>query len=136
MKPLLVSAAIIENDGKVLLAQRTKTSRFGANKWEFPGGKVEFLESPQFALIREIKEELDVEIEGLDLLCENSHVYEDSKGKLHIVLLSYRCTVKSGTPKALDAQDIRWVSPGELASLELCEADKAIASTYIKKASE
>ncbi|MDB2447295.1 (deoxy)nucleoside triphosphate pyrophosphohydrolase [bacterium] len=131
MKPLLVTAAIIEADSKVLIAQRNSDSRFGADQWEFPGGKVEFLESPEQCIAREIKEETDLTITVESLLHVNSHTYSDDKGKLQVVLVSYICSVSSGEAVALDCQDVKWVDRKDLESVNWCVADLPIVQAYI-----
>ena len=72
MKPLLVAAAVIEKDGKILIAQRKKGWRF-AGKWEFPGGKIEPNETPEECLRRELREELGIETEIGDFFCVSTY---------------------------------------------------------------
>jgi 8-oxo-dGTP diphosphatase len=138
LRPLLVTAAIIEHDDSVLIAQRLGDSRFGPNQWEFPGGKVEFGEKPKDTLRREIAEELDLSIEVNDLISLTSHVYSDQNGELHVVLASYLCTVKSGKPEPEQCQDAKWVPSkrAELMEIDWCEADIEIVNRYIEKISQ
>jgi 8-oxo-dGTP diphosphatase len=93
--PLLVTAAILQKEGKVLIAQRKHDSKFEAGRWEFPGGKVEFMEHPEACLVREIREELNIEIEIDRFFALNSHVYR-GETDLHVVLLAYLCRYKAG----------------------------------------
>ncbi|ASS75962.1 8-oxo-dGTP diphosphatase MutT [Tumebacillus algifaecis] len=118
MKQFVVTAAVIEQDGKVLVAQR-KPDRHMGLKWEFPGGKLEWGEEPRAGLKREIAEELGIEISVADVLDVVSHTYEDR----HIVLIGYRCRYLHGELRLLDVQDVRWVLPSELRSLEMAPAD-------------
>ena len=131
MSPILVSAAILEHDGKILLAQRDANSRFGAEKWEFPGGKVELLESPKQALKREINEELGIGISDLWLVDVNSHIYEDEQGKLHIILISYRCKPNHLNLIKHAHKELKWVKPTDIDPADLCEADKPILISFI-----
>lgn len=123
--PLLVVAAIIRDGDKILVAQRKHDSEFEAGKWEFPGGKVEPSEDPQDTLIREIHEELalDVGIEGLYGL--SSHVYRSKTGgrNLHVVLVAYVCSWVGGEVGLRQVADVRWVQPNELSVFEWAEAD-------------
>ncbi|WP_157721969.1 (deoxy)nucleoside triphosphate pyrophosphohydrolase [Tumebacillus avium] len=91
MKQLVVTAAVIEKDGRVLVAQRKPDAHMGL-KWEFPGGKLEWGEDPRAGLVREIAEELGIEIAVEEVLEVVSHTYEDR----HIVLIGYRCRYLRG----------------------------------------
>ena len=82
--PMLVMAAIIEDKGKFLITQRPENVHNG-DRWEFPGGKVDFGEDPRYALEREIDEELGIKVEAEDILELSSHVYDEKK---HIVLIA------------------------------------------------
>ncbi|MBU7006740.1 8-oxo-dGTP diphosphatase MutT [Phosphitispora fastidiosa] len=118
MKILVVTAAIIENNGKFLIAQRKKGSHQGM-KWEFPGGKVEQGEDPEACLIREIKEELDINVEVGDIFKVVSHIYEDRQ----VILLCYLCSLKGGQPSCIDCQDWKWADPEEMMGYEFAPAD-------------
>ncbi len=117
--PILVTAAIIENDKKFLITQRKANSHNG-NRWEFPGGKVDFKEDPRVGLVREIEEELGIDIKAEDLLEYSSHVYG---GKKHIVLLGIHCKFILGEIEKKDIQDFRWVTLEEMNSYDITEAD-------------
>ena len=84
---LIVTAAIIEKDGKYLITQRP-LGRHNGGRWEFPGGKVDFGEDLRICLVREIGEELEVKIEAGEPFDYSSHVYDEHK---HVVLLGFRC---------------------------------------------
>lgn len=125
--PVEVCAAVIQQQGKVLLTLRPKDKRLGGF-WEFPGGKIEAGESPQVALARELREELDIEIEVGALLETVSHCYEWGQ----VLILAYSCTWISGAIKHLEVADHRWVDTAELCDYDILEADQPI----IKKLQE
>lgn len=127
MKQLVVTAAIIEKDGQILLAQRTPERHMGL-KWEFPGGKLEWGEEPRAGLQREIREELGIGITVGDVVEVVSHTYEDR----HIVLIGYRCQYASGELQKLDVHDLRWVRPEELMSYDLAPADVPIVQKLLR----
>jgi 8-oxo-dGTP diphosphatase len=117
--PILVTAAVIEDNGKFLITQRPKDTH-NANRWEFPGGKVKFKEDPRVGLEREIKEELGIKVKAKEILEYSSHVYD---GKKHIVLLALHCTYLSGKIKKQEIQDYAWVSLEEMSNYDITEAD-------------
>lgn len=118
--PLIVTAAVIRRRGKVLIAQRRADSAAGALKWEFPGGKLEFGETPEKCLAREIYEELNLKIKVGKFIGMSSHVYDK---KLHVVLLCYLCEHKSGELKLLEVNDAKWISPRDLSKFKFAAAD-------------
>ena len=121
MKRLLVTAvALIDADGRVLLAKRPEGKTL-AGLWEFPGGKVEEGERPEDALIRELKEELgiNVELSCLAPLTFASHAYPD----FHLLMPLYVCRRWKGIPQALEGQELKWVRAKELRSLPMPPAD-------------
>ena len=126
-KPVLqvVGAAIINDKGEVLCAQRGYGSLIG--KWEFPGGKIEPGETPEQALAREIKEELDVEVEVEDLIDENYNEYSDRNINLKV----YKCKYISGKIKDTEHQALKWTGPETIEKLDWAEADKPIVETYL-----
>ena len=120
---LLVSAVIlVDRDGRILLAQRPADKWLGG-LWEFPGGKVEQGESPEFALCRELEEELGIQVRESCLLpfgfC--SHAYEDKQK--HLLMPVYVCRMWGGTPIAQEGQTLKWVSPKELREYNMPPAD-------------
>lgn len=124
MKTLLVVAIALQNEqGEILLAQRPEGKRL-AGKWEFPGGKVEKDESPEEALIREIREELNIGIEAKD--CEPfwflSHDYV-ADFNFHLLMPVYRCRRWHGTPQAMEHAAIRWCHPKHMHTMDMIEAD-------------
>ena len=101
-----VTAAIIINDGKILIAQRAEDQKL-AGKWEFPGGKVEFGETPEECLKREIKEELGIKIEVDKFFAES--IYQYNIGT--IKLLAYKARWIDGEYKLTAHTQIKWVKP-------------------------
>ena len=122
-KIIVVSAGIISKDGKILISKRRKDAPIEPNKWEFPGGKIEFLESPEQALIREIKEELDIKIKVEKLFDAVSHVYTRT---IHIVMIVYLAEYVSGEIRNFVHQDSKWVNVKELSDYEFVAADVPI----------
>ena len=124
MKTLLVvAAALINDDDEVLLAQRPKGKRL-AGKWEFPGGKVEKDESPEEALIRELKEELGIDVEPHDLepFWFLSHDYS-KEFDFHLLMPVYLVRAWRGEPRALQHDEIIWELPRDMEKLDMIEAD-------------
>ena len=117
--PLLVSAAIIIRDGQVLLGQRRKGDRH-QYKWEFPGGKVEHGESPRQALIRELREELQIEAEIGEELARYEHDYP-SGSRVH--LLFFVVKQFSGELVARVFEQISWVDLAALPAIDFLEGD-------------
>ena len=121
MKTVIVAAALTVEHGKLLVTQRKKDSSHGL-LWEFPGGKVEEGEDPREALRRELKEELDVEVEVGRLFDAVFYSYPE----FPILLLVYRCRVEKGSPKPIECHDLRWVTLKELEALAMPPADDPI----------
>ncbi|HSB47155.1 MAG TPA: (deoxy)nucleoside triphosphate pyrophosphohydrolase [Candidatus Bilamarchaeum sp.] len=121
-----VVAAIIRKGNRILIAQRKKDSRLEADRWEFPGGKLEFGEHPEDALRREIMEELNIRIKIRKLHAVLSHVYDLEGKKLHVVLLVFLADYESGTLKNLDVQDSKWVLRKELKNFEWVSGDRPL----------
>ena len=118
---VLVSAvALIDIDGRVLLAQRP-AGKSMAGLWEFPGGKVEHGESPEAALIRELHEELGIETWNSCLapLTFASHAYE----KFHLLMPLFACRKWEGTPTPREGQTLKWVRANRLSDFPMPAAD-------------
>jgi 8-oxo-dGTP diphosphatase len=113
-----VSAALIFRDGKLLITQRHAKSHLGG-LWEFPGGKREAGESFEECLVREIREELGIEISVGKLFEEISHDYPEKS--VHLKFFS--CKILSGEPQPLDCAAVKWVTKMELADFEFPAAD-------------
>ena len=121
MKTVLVSAvALIDPDGRVLLAQRPEGKSM-AGLWEFPGGKVEAGETPEVALIRELEEELGINTwqSCLAPLTFASHNYET----FHLLMPLFACRKWEGTPQSNEGQALKWVKPRDLKSYPMPAAD-------------
>ncbi|MBU0779755.1 8-oxo-dGTP diphosphatase MutT [Loktanella salsilacus] len=121
MKVLLVSAvALIDVDGRVLLAQRPAGKSL-AGLWEFPGGKVDPGETPEIALIRELQEELGIDTWASCLapLTFASHTYDD----FHLLMPLYACRKWNGTPQGREGQTLKWVRANDLAQYPMPPAD-------------
>ena len=121
MKVTLVSAvALIDVDGRVLLARRPAGKSL-AGLWEFPGGKVELGETPETALIRELKEELGIDTWSSCLapLTFASHAYPDFR----LLMPLFACRRWQGTPQAREGQELAWVRAGKLKDYPMPPAD-------------
>ncbi len=126
VKTVLVAAcALIDTDGRVLLAQRPQGKSM-AGLWEFPGGKVETGERPEQTLIRELKEELGVTVreECLAPLTFASHVYPD----FHLLMPLYVCRRWEGFAAPQEGQQLKWVKPSELRNFPMPPADEPLIS--------
>ena len=126
-KELDVVAALIQKNDTILLCQRNKGDRYGL-LWEFPGGCVEEGEEFTRAIEREIKEEIDLDIEAKELV----KTFEDEDPALKIKVFLYECLIVGGEPKALDCKDLGFFSCEEIERLDLAPADKKIF-TYLKQ---
>ncbi|MBP0437920.1 8-oxo-dGTP diphosphatase MutT [Tianweitania sediminis] len=120
---LVVACALVDADGRVLLAQRPEGKAL-AGLWEFPGGKVEPGETPEAALIRELREELGIETQVACLapLTFASHAYDD----FHLLMPLYVCRRYSGIPQPRDAQALKWVRPAKLRDYPMPPADEPL----------
>ncbi len=121
MRLVLVAAvALIDADGRVLLAQRPEGKAM-AGLWEFPGGKVEPDETPEAALIRELREEIGIDTWASCLapLTFASHAYET----FHLLMPLFACRKWEGVPEAREAQALRWVRPERLRDYPMPPAD-------------
>jgi 8-oxo-dGTP diphosphatase len=126
-KPVLLVAAValIDADGRVLLAQRPDGKSM-AGLWEFPGGKVHAGETPEAALIRELDEELGIDVEASCLapFTFASHAYPE----FHLLMPLYVCRKWSGIVTAREAQQLKWVRPARLGDYEMPPADKPLVA--------
>ena len=122
---LVAAAALIDVDNRVLIAERP-AGKSMAGLWEFPGGKVAPGETPEQALIRELREELDIEV------CETclapftfaSHTYDD----FHLLMPLYLCRRWLGTPEPREGQELAWVRPVRLGDYEMPPADRPLVA--------
>ena len=118
--PLVVVAAVIEEHDACLVTRRQDGVHL-AGMWEFPGGKIDPSETHAAALQREIREELDTEVDVQELVFQVSHAYPDRVVSLYF----YRCVLR-GTPQPLLGQEMRWVARSELPSLAFPPADEEL----------
>ena len=121
MKIVLVAAlALVDKDGRVLLSQRPEGKQL-AGLWEFPGGKVEAGERPEAALIRELKEELGIDVAESCLapLTFASHAYEE----FHLLMPLYVCRRWQGQVTGAEGQELAWVRPLKLRDYPMPPAD-------------
>ena len=117
---LVVAAALVDADGRVLLQQRPPGKAM-AGLWEFPGGKVEADETPEAALIRELEEELGIRTHASCLA--PATFASEGLGERHLLLLLYVCRKWQGLPEARHATDLKWVRPNQMYALEMPPAD-------------
>lgn len=120
---LQVTCAIIQKEDKILICQRSEKMKLPL-KWEFPGGKIEEGESKKECLKREIKEELNVDIDVLKELKTVKHHYSD----FSICLYPFLCQIESGILKASEHAQIKWVTKDELRPYDWAEADIPIVA--------
>jgi 8-oxo-dGTP diphosphatase len=116
----VVAAALINSAGEILIAQRPAHKHMGG-LWEFPGGKIEVGESPEAALVRELHEELGIEValKALAPLTFVSHGYET----FHLLMLCYTLRTWSGNPTSTEHTALAWVSPDKLTDYPMPPAD-------------
>ena len=120
---LVVAVALVDADGRVLIAERP-AGKAMAGLWEFPGGKVGAGETPEAALIRELKEELGIDVHDtcLSPLTFASHAYE----RFHLLMPLYVCRVWKGIVTPREGQRLRWVKPTALYDIPMPPADKPL----------
>ncbi|HEY2446464.1 MAG TPA: 8-oxo-dGTP diphosphatase MutT [Rhizomicrobium sp.] len=122
---LVAACALIDADGRVLIAQRPAWKEM-AGLWEFPGGKIEPAEKPEQALVRELLEEIGIEVSE-DCLAPYtfaSHAYPE----FHLLMPLYVCRKWKGSPCAKEHQALKWVRPGELGGYSMPPADLPLVS--------
>jgi 8-oxo-dGTP diphosphatase len=129
---VVAAAALIDASGRVLITQRPSHKQLGG-LWEFPGGKVEPGEAPEHALVRELREELDLTVEpsALDPFAFASHAYSD----FHLLMPLYAVRRWEGAPVAHPqaAQALAWVKPAELRDYSMPPADAVLVDRLIER---
>ncbi len=124
-KTVLVSAGIVIEDGRVLLSRR-KAGGHLAGAWEFPGGKVEPGEDPRGALVRELREELGIDVTVGDIVDCTFHHYADANKSVLLLFFAAHRTATSPAPQPLDVAELRWSRRDELHDAEFPAADVAV----------
>ena len=122
---LVAAVALVDADGRVLLARRPEGKAM-AGLWEFPGGKVQADETPEAALIRELREELAIDVASSCLapFTFASHRYAD----FHLLMPLYVCRVWQGQATPLEGQELAWVRPARLADYPMPPADEPLVA--------
>ena len=129
MKTIEVVAAVIFREGKVLCVQRAEhASEYISLKWEFPGGKVEIGESREEALVREISEELSVDIEVSEFLMTVEHTYPD----FHLTMHVFKCVLDQGEITLNEHVALKWLSIDELDQLDWAAADIPVVKSLMQ----
>lgn len=123
-----VVAALMWDEDRFMICQRPSHKKRGL-LWEFVGGKVEAGESKESALIRECREELDIEVEVENVFMDVVHDYPD----LLVHLTLFNATIKEGTPRLLEHNDIKWITPEEIGNFEFCPADEEILKRIVRE---
>jgi 8-oxo-dGTP diphosphatase len=126
----VAAVALVNGAGEVLLAERPEGKNL-AGMWEFPGGKLESGEAPEFALMRELREELGIETRPTCYypIGFSSYAYDD----FHLVMLLYVCRVWRGEPKGLEGQGLKWVAPKQLYNYQMPPADIPLIAQVIDR---
>ena len=122
-----VAIGIIRRKGKILIQKRPLKSRMGG-LWEFPGGKLEKDEKPETGLVRELREELDVQIKVGKKYQTIRHAYTRFRVTLH----PFECTIKKGNPKPISSSELNWISPSKLIDYAFPSANKKLIPELIK----
>ena len=125
---LVVSAAVVEREGRVMLCQRLPDAH-NPLKWEFPGGKLEPGENPEAALARELREELDISVVVGHVRDVVFFRYPDRD----VLVLFYGCEIVSGEPATLDCNAIAWAAPEELGQYDFTGADREFVSRNFRQ---
>lgn len=124
-----VVAAVIRNDKNEILITKRNLKKDQGGFWEFPGGKVEKDEKREDAIVREIKEELDVDIEVKRYICEKTHIYPEKT----INLIAFECKIMNEEKiKLLEHEDAKFVSDSDLLKYNFAPADKYIVENIIR----
>ena len=118
---MLVVAAVIVREGRVLACQRSRSGKFPL-KWEFPGGKVQSDESPEAALTRELREELSVEASVGAEIYRTKHKYAEMPSAIELIF--FAATIESGEIDNRVFEEIAWVAPRKLAEMDFLDADR------------
>ena len=121
MSVIDVSAGLVFGNGRLLITQHPPGGHL-AGLWEFPGGKLEAGETFEAALVRELREELDIEVEVGREFCRVQHAYPQREVRLRFFV----CRILSGSPKPIGCSAVEWVGPQDLSRFEFPEADRQL----------
>lgn len=122
---LVAACALIDGDGRVLLARRP-AGKAMAGLWEFPGGKLDDGETPEGALVRELKEELGIDVEAS---CLAPIAFSSTNsGDFHLLMPLYACRKWRGVARPLEAEALAWVRPTEFSGYDMPPADRPLAA--------
>jgi 8-oxo-dGTP diphosphatase len=124
----VVAGALFDAEGRVLIAQRPPGKAL-AGRWEFPGGKLHEGESAYDGLVRELREELGVEVHAAERLIRYAHAYPDRTVWLDLWTVS----AWSGEPQGLDGQAFKWVAPARLDEEDILEADRPMIEALVRR---
>lgn len=116
---IVVSAGVVRRDGRIMICQRKPDVHNGL-KWEFPGGKLEKGESPEEALRRELREELNIDAEVGRIMDVMYHSYPDRD----VLILFYGCRILEGEPQTVDCNAVEWVLPDDLLKYDFAGGDR------------
>jgi 8-oxo-dGTP diphosphatase len=122
VKTIVVAAAVIIEEGRVLLSRR-KSGTHLAGAWEFPGGKVEAGEDPRAALVRELREELGIDAAAGEVVDVTFHRYEEAQKAVLLLFFEANRTAGSPAPRALDVAAFKWASRADLDPARFPPAD-------------
>ena len=135
MHHIVTAVAVIQKNSKYLIAQRRKDCKFAPNKWEFPGGKVEPGEKPEEAAVREIREEIGIEIKITGILGTDAHAWEtigNPDKKRHVVLIYFAAEpIGHEIPRPIECQAVRWVRAEELRDVDFIRGDDDLVKRII-----
>jgi 8-oxo-dGTP diphosphatase len=126
---LVVAAALCGRDGRILIAQRPPGKHM-AGRWEFPGGKVDPGESEAVALVRELREELGIEVTASRPVMRLTHSYSDRNVELSLWVVEGF----NGAPRSLDGQGLKWVALEQLRDEDILEADRPFVEALLGRA--
>lgn len=129
----VVAAALTNQVGEILLQKRPEGKQM-AGLWEFPGGKVEPGESPEIALVRELKEELGLDVDSADLIpCAFA---SEPLQERHLLMLLYICRDWTGDPQPHESPELRWLKPADMSRLPMPPADRPLVQALERLASD
>ncbi|MEQ1930019.1 MAG: (deoxy)nucleoside triphosphate pyrophosphohydrolase [Parvularculaceae bacterium] len=122
---LVAACALVDQDGRVLLTKRPEGKAL-SGLWEFPGGKVHEGETPESALVRELQEELDLDVEASCLAPFG--FASESSAEFHLLMPLFVCRKWKGTARPMEGQELAWARPADLKKFEMPPADRPLAA--------